>query len=143
MPDVRPTTIKLISIYIENAMRFHKRVTNLHAKNSGLPFSSHFYVTFVYLTVKFAYLINVLLNFFTMNYLLNVSGSHAQAEKREKIFDLDQNQDQNPEIYNNNESLIDKTYRFYGWHVLKLILNGNDTELCGFFPRVTVCDFQV
>jgi len=32
MPDVRPTTIRLISVYIENAMRFHKRVHMKHKK---------------------------------------------------------------------------------------------------------------
>jgi len=76
---------------------------------------SAYYVTLVYLLVKTAYLANVLINFSMMNYFLSTK--------------------QTLKTHSSN--------KWYGWHILGEILNGTEWDLSGFFPRVTVCDFEV
>lgn len=115
MPDVRPNTIRLLSVHLANAFQFHRRllkkkiVPHKYLRIFNLPYSTC-YVTVIYLLVKLGYLCNAIGNFLLMNHFLN-----GNSKKQD----------------------------LYGWRALSEILNGTQWHHTGFFPRVTICDFKV
>lgn len=115
MPDVRPSTVRLLAVHLENAFRFHKRlykkkiVPHKYLRFLNLPYTSC-YVSVIYVTVKLFYVANAAGNFLLMNYFLN--GNKGPRD-------------------------------LYGWSALSEIVNGSEWHQSGFFPRVTLCDFRV
>ncbi|KFD48267.1 hypothetical protein M514_10844 [Trichuris suis] len=114
MPDSRRFTLRLLTVHLENALKFQRRLYKKKLlphrvlRFLNLPYSS-FYVTSVYILVKLLYLVNVIGQFFIMNYFLETD---------------------------NQGSL-------YGWEMFRNILNGTQWDTSGFLPRVTLCDFEV
>uniref|UniRef100_A0A5S6QZJ9 Innexin n=1 Tax=Trichuris muris TaxID=70415 RepID=A0A5S6QZJ9_TRIMR len=114
MPDARRFTLRLLTVHLENALKFQRRLYKRKLlphqilRFLNLPYSS-VYVTSVYILVKLLYLANVIGQFFVMNYFLEAD---------------------------NQGSL-------YGWEVFSSILNGTQWDTSGFLPRVTLCDFEV
>ncbi|KRX19430.1 Innexin-10 [Trichinella nelsoni] len=114
MPDVRRCTLRMLTVHIENALKFQRRVCKKNLKPHkillflNLPYTSN-YISVLYLIIKCLYLANVIGQFLVMNFFL-------ETQTKDSL---------------------------YGWHVLRNLLNGTQWHTSGFFPRVTLCDFEV
>ena len=112
--DIRRKTIDMLTVHIENALRYHRRVFRRrlvpHAimRFLNLPYSSA-YVAIMYLMTKCLYLFNVVGSFFWLNRFM----------------------------------LRSDQYEYYGFEALRDLFNGTSWEHSGLFPRVTICDFPV
>lgn len=111
-PEIKKANVKSISIHLQGALRFHRRLRKRHIQPHRLnclfnPYSSCF-VAIIYLTTKFALLLNVV-----------------------------------GQLYLMNNFLATDKYQFYGWGAVVDLINGNNWERSGLFPRVTLCDLQV
>uniref|UniRef100_A0A0K0EG62 Innexin n=1 Tax=Strongyloides stercoralis TaxID=6248 RepID=A0A0K0EG62_STRER len=113
-PEDRKSTVESLSMHLQGALRFHKRLKNrnlvphkicrfLNVKYSG------YYVTMVYFVAKIGFLIN-------------------------NIFQLDLLQ----------KYLIPDATEAFGLDALTKLLDTNITwKDHGIFPRVSICDFEV
>jgi hypothetical protein len=112
-PLVRQQTLRILTVHIENALRFHRRTIKRQVtphnclRLLNLPYTA-VYVTSCYLVMKVLYLINIVIQFYMMNQFLST---------REDSF--------------------------FGFGAVRALLNGSDWAESGVFPRVTMCDMMV
>lgn len=108
----RLNTLETLTTHLENALRFHKRLSRRHVtphkflRCLNFPYSSN-YTTSLYLTVKLLYLINVILQLYVLNAFME-TGSIS--------------------------------YGWYGFKAIGNLLNGISWERTGLFPLVTLCE---
>uniref|UniRef100_A0A914DA81 Innexin n=1 Tax=Acrobeloides nanus TaxID=290746 RepID=A0A914DA81_9BILA len=112
-PDIKKANIKSLTIHLQGALRFHKRLKTreILPHRMLIPFNLAYtasFVTCMYLLTKFAYLLNVWIQLLLMNHFLET----------------------------------DK-YSLYGFGAIIDLLNGTTWEKSGVFPRVSLCDFDV
>lgn len=112
-PAVKLTNLKSLTVHLQNALRFHRRLYRRHItphkilRFLNLPYSA-FYVTFVYLFTKLLYLVNVVVQLVLLNRFLETDH-----------------------------------YSWYGFGAIFDVMNGTTWEQSRVFPRVTMCDFKV
>ncbi|GMS80738.1 hypothetical protein PENTCL1PPCAC_2913, partial [Pristionchus entomophagus] len=112
-PDIKRANIKSLTMHLQGALRFHKRLQKKQIKPHkffwifNLPYSA-FFVTSMYITTKLFYLINVVLQLLLMNKFLET-----------------------------------ERYSWYGFGALIDLLKGSHWKHSGIFPRVSLCDFDV
>ncbi|KAF8384808.1 inx-10 [Pristionchus pacificus] len=112
-PEIKKANIKSITMHLQGALRFHKRLQKKQIKPHkffwmcNLPYSA-FFVTSMYITTKLFYFINVVLQLLLMN----------------KFLETDR-------------------YSWYGFGAIVDLIAGSSWKTSGVFPRVSLCDFDV
>uniref|UniRef100_A0A914X929 Innexin n=1 Tax=Plectus sambesii TaxID=2011161 RepID=A0A914X929_9BILA len=112
-PEVKKNNIAALTVHLQNALRFQRRIDRKGVKPHKIMRALNLPYSAYFVTTM--YLVTKLF------YLLNV------------IFQL----------HAMNKFLETDKYNWYGFGVIRDILNGTQWEKSGVFPRVSICDFEV
>ncbi|KRZ97187.1 Innexin-10 [Trichinella sp. T8] len=116
--EIKEQNIDALTKHILNALQFHRRLEQQQQQRHVA--SPHRLCRLLNLPYTAAYVTSVYL-LIKLLYVLNVA---AQLLMLNRFLNTD-------------------TYQWYGFEALADVLNGTTWENSGFFPRVTLCDFQV
>lgn len=112
-PQVKTNNIKSLTVHLQNALKFHRRLYRRQVRPHkilrflNLPYSA-VYVTSIYLLTKLLYLMNVAIQVVFLNRFLETDH-----------------------------------YSWYGFGAVMDMMNGTTWDQSLIFPRVTLCDFKV
>jgi hypothetical protein len=112
-PDIKKANVKSISTHLQGALRFHRRLKKRHIEPHRVFCLFNLPYSSAY--VAFVYLSTKL--FMLVNVFL--------------------------QLFLMNRFLQTSNYPLYGWGAVMDLLNGQNWERSGLFPRITLCDFQI
>ncbi|KRZ08079.1 Innexin-10 [Trichinella zimbabwensis] len=116
--EIKEQNIDALTKHILNALQFHRRLKQQQQQRHVI--APHRFLRLLNLPYTAAYVTSVYL-LVKLLYVLNVAAQLLML----------------------NRFLYTDTYQWYGFEALADVLNGTTWEKSGFFPRVTLCDFQV
>ncbi|KRX93554.1 Innexin-10 [Trichinella pseudospiralis] len=120
--EIKEQNIDALTKHILNALQFHRRLKQQQQQQQQQQHVTALHRVFLLLNLQYTavYVTSVYL-LVKLLYVLNVAAQLLML----------------------NRFLYTDTYHWYGFEALADVLNGTTWEKSGFFPRVTLCDFQV
>ncbi|VDP31339.1 unnamed protein product [Soboliphyme baturini] len=113
VPEARRVTLHTLMVHLENALKFHRRLQKRNITPHKILRLFNLPYSSFYVTVVYTVVKLLYMGNVVMQFLLM------------------------------NFFLQHHTGGFYGWDMLSKLLNGTEWDSSGFFPRVSLCDFEV
>ncbi|KAF8386261.1 hypothetical protein PRIPAC_75403, partial [Pristionchus pacificus] len=149
--ETRAKNIDLLSRHLQKALRFQRRIQRkkviVHktCKCLNLQYSSGF-ITSVYLFTKLLYAVNVVAQLLLMNQLVHelsrLVDQHIEFYTS-FVAGVDGKYNRKTRYPLHSSFLRTNKYEWYGVDIIRDLISGVKWESSGFFPRVSVCDFEI